>query len=117
MPLVLCEGVFDMIKCGENSTPLLGSELNEMSLLFNKIVANRTPIILALDSDARKKMFKIYNKLIEYDIDVKVLDVITDPGDMSREDFREILPSAHILSWKDIVLERLNKAAQVNMSV
>jgi len=114
--LIICEGVFDMIKCGENSVPLLGSELNESSLLFNKIVANHSPVILALDADARKKTLRIYNKLLEYDVNVKILDVKTDPGDMSRDGFKELLSSAYTLSWQDMMIERLNKVVEINMS-
>lgn len=114
--VVICEGVFDMFKCGNNSIPLLGSELNEQSLLFNKIVANKTNVVLALDSDARKKTIRIYNKLLEYDVDVSIVDVETDPGDMSPSDFKNLLSSSYKLSWKDMFLERMNKAVEVNMS-
>ena len=42
--VILCEGAFDAFKCGENAIPMLGSDLNEQSALFNAIVAHATPV-------------------------------------------------------------------------
>jgi len=53
--IFLVEGVFDAIKAGTDSVPLLGSTMNENSKLFQKIVENDTAIYLALDPDAEKK--------------------------------------------------------------
>ena len=53
--LILVEGVFDAVKAGDNSVPLLGSTLTEASKLFAKIVESDTPVYLALDPDAVKK--------------------------------------------------------------
>jgi len=44
--IFLVEGVFDAIKAGTDSVPLLGSTLNENSKLFQKIVENDTAIYL-----------------------------------------------------------------------
>ena len=87
--LVLVEGPFDLTKCTDNATCLLGSHLPDESLLFNKIVKNRTPVILALDPDAIKKSHNIASMLSSYDVSVKLMHVpnTMDVGDMSRRQF------------------------------
>ena len=53
--LTIVEGPLDLIKTNDNATCLLGSSLTEDMLLFQKIVANKTNIKLALDSDIFSK--------------------------------------------------------------
>ena len=64
--LVLVEGVFDLAKCPDNATCLMGSTLSENSLLFNNIIKNSTPIVLALDSDMKDKSYSIAKNLNSY---------------------------------------------------
>lgn len=103
-PLVLVEGPFDMTKCPDNSTALLGSDLSEQHELFNRILLHDTPVYLAMDGDMwPTKMPKIYKKLVEYDVDTKVVDVRKwgDPGNMSKSEFADALKEARCLSWED----------------
>ena len=88
--LTIVEGVFDAIKAGDNSVPLLGSTLTENSKLFKEIVENKTNVYLALDKDAHKKALKILRLLVSYDINVKFVDLqsFSDVGDMSKEEFQ-----------------------------
>lgn len=112
--VILCEGTFDMMKCGENAIPILGSDLNESTLLFNTIVMNNTPIMLALDADMKlTKTPRIAKKLLEYDIDLLIVDVKTDPGDMSKRQFRQACEEAHPFEWGQNFLDRLNRAVRV----
>ena len=111
--IVLCEGPFDLVKCPENSTAMLGSDLDERHELFNKVLFHNTPVALALDGDMwNTKMPKIVKKLQEYDIDVVVVDVREwgDPGNMTKEQFRVALLSASTLGWNDLFFNKLNKA-------
>jgi len=111
--LVLCEGPFDLVKCPENSTAMLGSDLDERHELFNKILLHNTPVALAMDGDMwNSKMPKLVKKLQEYDVDVVVVDVRQwgDPGNMTKEQFVEALGAARPLSWRDMFSNRLNKA-------
>ena len=62
--IILVEGVFDAIKAGDNAVCMLGSWIDESHKLFKEIVKNNTPVILALDPDAREKAQKIAKKLI-----------------------------------------------------
>jgi hypothetical protein len=62
-PLVLVEGVFDALKINTNVACMLGSWIDESHLLFQKIVKNKTDIILALDADAVSKSLSIAKNL------------------------------------------------------
>ena len=85
--IFLVEGVFDLIALKENGTCLLGSSLTENSLLFKKIVANESDVVLCLDNDMVKKTGKIADLLTEYGCNVSVMNTSSakDLGEMTRE--------------------------------
>jgi hypothetical protein len=87
--LTLVEGPFDLTKCDENATCLLGSSLSHDYALFHKIVKHQTPVLLAMDPDVSKKAHNIAKKLVEYGIDVRMLGLgsFKDVGEMSKLDF------------------------------
>jgi DNA primase len=87
--LALVEGPFDLMKCNENSTCLLGSQLSRESKLFRQIVRNQTPVVLALDQDAIQKTHKIAAELSSFGVQVKLADIPEDKdvGDMTHEEF------------------------------
>lgn len=90
-PITIVEGVFDAIKAGENSVPLLGSTLNEKdSYLFNTICANNTKVFISLDKDARKKELDIISLLLKYGIETEVVRIpnkYDDIGEMPLGEF------------------------------
>lgn len=98
--LTLVEGPFDLMKCNENATCLLGSNLTEEMKLFQKIIMNRTPVVLALDSDMAHKTQKIASLLTSYDCQVRMIDLggKSDVGEMSKSEFQNVLLNAK--SWK-----------------
>ena len=108
-PLTLVEGVFDAIKAGENSVPLLGSTLTENSSLFMEIVKNDTPIYLALDSDADKKTNKLIKLFLKYDIELYNIDIdpYSDVGEMTSEEFACRKDSAAVLDLDNYLLNRI----------
>jgi hypothetical protein len=87
--LALVEGPFDLVKCNVNSTCLLGSHLSMDSQLFRKIVVNQTPIVIALDPDAKKKSHDIAKMLTSYGVLVKIASIPEnrDVGDMTHKEF------------------------------
>ena len=101
-PLTLVEGPFDLMKCNWNATAMLGSYLDERFLLFQKIVKNNTPVVLAMDSDATEKRVKIAQKLKSYGINVKYINLgkFNDVGEMSKPDFINALSSAK--EWSSV---------------
>tara|TARA_Y100000310_G_scaffold333012_1_gene409702 strand:- start:1560 stop:2330 length:771 start_codon:yes stop_codon:yes gene_type:complete len=98
--LTLVEGPFDLVKCDENATCILGSSLGEKYTLFQEIVRNQTPIILALDPDVVHKAHSIAKRLSEYGISVRMIDLgkFKDVGEMSKSDFLYAKDSAHYWS-------------------
>lgn len=107
--LILVEGVFDAMKAGDNSVPLLGSTLNENSKLFYEIVKNDTPIYLALDPDAAKKINKLINLFLKYDIEIRLVNIspFDDVGEMTKLQFAERKQTAVLLNPKNYLISRI----------
>lgn len=91
-PVTIVEGVFDAIKAGPNSIPLLGSTLRENSVLFQEIVKNDPPVYLALDRDAQSKARHIAQRLMGHGIELYKIDLkgYNDVGEMTKEEFSEL---------------------------
>lgn len=89
--VTIVEGPFDMLRAGDNAIPLLGSSMATDSLLFRRIAENSTPVVLALDEDAKKKSHNIARNLYSFDVRIRVLETggKKDVGDMSREEYLE----------------------------
>jgi hypothetical protein len=89
--VTLVEGPFDLTKCDSNATAILGSNMSRKSALFQAIARNRTPVILALDSDMPEKQHKWAKALSEFDVPVRILnlDGHKDVGEMTKEEFLE----------------------------
>jgi len=118
--LVICEGPFDMTKCGDNTTPLLGSDLSTKSKLFSQILLHGTPVALAFDGDMWfTKTPKLARLLQSYDIDVIIVDTreYNDPGSMTKQQFKEKLANAQSPTWESLILNRLEKISQVKLKI
>lgn len=111
--LVLVEGVFDLIKCVENATAVLGSDLPGHFQLFQKIVENKTPVALALDPDAEKSTFRIATRLHEFDVPVRIVEIdqtkFKDVGDMSKPEFEEALHNAKTFNVDYMLRTKIRK--------
>lgn len=109
-PLTLVEGPFDLLKCNENATCLLGSEFSPEYLLFRKIVEHQTPVVLAMDEDAKHKALKIAKALSEYDIKVTLLWVSAKKGDvgaMTKEEFRLLYAGGTVFNVETYLLQKI----------
>lgn len=103
-PLTITEGPFDLIKCNNNATCLLGSALNEKYKLFQKLVENQTPIVLALDEDAKEKSLEIIKNIIQYGNEIKFLQIpkkYGDVGAMSKSMFMELYKNAQPITQEN----------------
>lgn len=112
-PLTLVEGPFDLLKCNENATCLLGSSFTPDYLLFRKIVENETPVILALDEDAKEKALSISKHLTEYGVSVKLLAVTKEKGDvgaMTKEEFRVLSTKGTQFTAENYLLQKIRMA-------
>ena len=89
MPVTIVEGVFDAIKAGDNSIPVLGSWIDENHYIFQKIVQYQTPVVLGMDPDAIEKTMKIAKNLVSFGNDVKICNhTSTDFGAMTKEEVK-----------------------------
>jgi len=108
--LTLVEGVFDLVKCNENATCLLGSTLDSSYLLFQRIIEKNTPVLLALDNDARHKSFKLAKLFLEYGISVRFLQVpkeYNDVGQMTKRQFLAAREKARAITTTDLLRYKL----------
>ena len=111
-PLYIVEGIFDAILSRKNAVPILGSNVGSGSLLFKRLLQNGTEVIIALDADAKKKMFKMINELVKYNIPVTYVDWKSEERDiaeMGSDKFEEIVTSGSVKSFtfEDQIKERL----------
>jgi hypothetical protein len=105
--LVITEGIFDAIKAGPNSIPLLGSTVRENSKLFQKIIKHDTAIYLALDADAAKKEARIINQFLKYGVELYKVDTtgFEDVGEMTCEEFTRRKEKATFITPSDYLLK------------
>jgi DNA primase len=104
--IVLVEGVFDAIIAGRNAVPILGSTLNQHSALLRKIVKEDAGVYVALDPDAKKKELEIIRTLLDFDIEVRKVDIgdTADVGSMSKEEFHKTLQNATLITSDNYLL-------------
>tara|TARA_R110002124_G_scaffold283573_2_gene459747 strand:+ start:5615 stop:6577 length:963 start_codon:yes stop_codon:yes gene_type:complete len=94
-PVILVEGIFDAVKAGNNSVPILGSWIDTKYSLFRKIIKERSDVVLALDPDAKEKQIKISKNLISYGVNVKnTQNLKKDLGDMTKKEAENLILDA-----------------------
>ena len=104
--IILVEGVFDAIVAGRNSVPILGSTLNQHSVLLRKIVKEDAGVYVALDPDAKKKELQIIKTLLDFDIEVWKVNIgdNDDVGSMEKEQFQKCLGNATLITPDNYLL-------------
>jgi DNA primase len=109
MEITLVEGVFDAIKAN-NAVPILGSTIREDSRLFRKIIKHDTPVLLALDPDAKRKSNATKQKLLKYGIEVREVKYKDnkDIGDMSKDEVKNLSTVAPFISGNDQLIEAIS---------
>jgi len=106
--VTIVEGAFDAVKA-DNAVPILGSTIRETSRLFKKIVQNNTPVLLALDPDAKYKANNIKRLFFKYGIEVRELqyDDERDVGDMSKEEVKKLSQEAPGINEEDTLISAI----------
>ena len=95
LPIVVVEGIFDSVKAGTNSVPILGSWLDQSYHLFREIVDKKSDVVLCLDPDAKNKEIKIAQKLFEYGVNVKIAGrTEEDLGAMDKKEVKILIDNA-----------------------
>ena len=92
-PIVLVEGVFDAMKCRENTIPVLGSSLSKKSLLYQNLIRNSCKVTLSLDPDLKEKCYSLANDLARDGCNVSIAFAPekTDLGALDKGLVKEIL--------------------------
>ena len=103
--VTIVEGTFDAVKA-ENAIPILGSTIRETSKLFKRIVQNDTPVLLALDPDAKYKAENIKKLFLKYGIEVREIQYQDerDIGDMSKEEVKILSHNALSIKEEDSLM-------------
>lgn len=115
--LTIVEGPFDLISVGGNSTCLLGSSLSTYHALFQRIVGNQTPVVLALDNDMKKKSHDIAKLLFTHGVSVRFLDTgaYKDVGEMPANVLHEAQKSAPVWNPNDRLFHLIRNISSGSM--
>jgi DNA primase len=114
--LIIVEGPFDLLSCYNlNATTALGSWLDERYALFENIVLNQTPVLLAFDADANDKSYKVADKLMKYGINVRLINwqnlpSDSDPSSVGSKMFRDLIRSAVGVTSMEATMSRASRA-------
>jgi DNA primase len=91
-PIILVEGVFDAVKCPENTVPVLGSSLASGSNLFMRLKQHESTVIVAFDEDAESRIHDVCRRLSLAGCSVYNLTIKgNDLGSRTKSDVRDIL--------------------------
>ena len=106
-PIVLCEGMFDVIAIKRNVIPLLGK--NIQSTLMKKLVTSQVDkIYIALDKDAIKKALDFCEQLINEGKEVYLVEMDDkDPSEMGFEHFTKLIQNTLPLTFSDLLEKKL----------
>lgn len=103
MPIILVEGIFDMLRVRINAIPLLGKEIN--SLLWNRIIENRPPVYVYLDADAMVEAILNCYKLFKEGIITYLVipPKNTDPGSLSVNENLNVIKNAVEVTESELI--------------
>ena len=78
--------------------------------MFQRIIESEQDVYLALDDDAKNKMFKIGELFLKFGINVYIIDTsnIEDVGAITTEEFIKLKNKAEKLVFEDYILYRLS---------
>lgn len=109
-PVYLVEGVFDAVKCPENTIPMLGSEIAKPGALYEKLVRNQCKVIISLDADAQSKAYKASKMLSSSGCEVYITSSTNekDLGDMSRSEALNFLKKASRFDSYNMIRHRIS---------
>jgi DNA primase len=94
-PVILVEGIFDAVKAGHNSIPVLGSWIDMNHQVFKKLIINQSDVLLGFDPDAQDKEMKIAKNLFQQGLNVKIIqNKDKDLGDLTHEEVKNLIQNA-----------------------
>jgi hypothetical protein len=108
--VILVEGLFDAIKCPDNTVPLLGSTLPRDGLLFSRLMEHQCDVIVALDPDLPDKAHRICKDLEGAGCSVRYCFAPNgrDFGSMAKEEVRSIVEKARRYDYNVRINHKIN---------
>jgi hypothetical protein len=107
VPVILCEGPFDMLAIKRNVIPLLGKNIQN-KLMKKLIASNVKKIYIALDKDAMKKALSFCETLLNEGKEVFLVDLDEkDPGEMGFEHFTSLIQETQKLTFSKLFEKKL----------
>lgn len=107
IPIILCEGPFDMLAIKRNVIPLLGKNIQD-KLMQKLIKSNVKKIYIALDKDAIKKALNFCEMLLNEGKEVFLVDLNDkDPGEMGFECFTSLIQGTQKLTFSKLFEKKL----------
>jgi len=103
VPVVLCEGVFDMIAIKRNCIPLLGKQITK-NLMKKLLESDVKKIYIAMDTDALKTALEHCKTFLSYGKKVFLIEPSEkDPADMGHVEFTNLIQKAKPLTLNNII--------------
>jgi DNA primase len=108
--VILVEGVFDAVKCPENTIPILGSTIPRDGLLYNKLMEHQSDVIVALDPDLPDKAHRICKDLESAGCSVRYCFAPNglDFGSMTKQEVRTIIEKAKRYDYNARINHKIN---------
>jgi DNA primase len=106
-PLILCEGVFDMLAIKRNVIPLLGKNIPK-SLMKKIVTSSVQKIYIALDKDAIKQALGFCEELLNEGKKVYLVELQDkDPGEMGFVNFTNLIQQTQKLTFSKLFEKKL----------
>ena len=108
-PVILVEGVFDAVKCPDNTAVALGSTLSKTSLLYKQLVKNRATVIVCFDEDADEKSHQVCKRLNVAGCTVYRVSVSgQDLGDRTKKGVMKVISKAKIWTSEALISHKIS---------
>ena len=116
-PIILCEGVFDVMSFKRNAIPLFGKTV--MNALQKKIIEFKVKVIyLSLDSDAITDAIKISENFTNNGIEVKMMKFQEkDPNEIGFEKLLYLIKRTQTIRFSDLMKMKLNGTRKKHMEI
>ena len=107
VPVVLVEGVFDMLAVRRNAVPLLGKTIQK-SVMRKLLNSNAGKIYLALDKDAQDEAYEYCEHFLDQGKEVYLVDMKRkDPSDLGFEAFTKLIQQTMPLDYDGLLRFKL----------
>ena len=109
LPIILCEGAFDMIAIKRNVIPLLGKSIQNE--LMKKLVTSQVKkIYVALDADALSKSLQYCEILLQAEKEVYMVEMDDkDASKLGHVAFTELIQTIQPLTYSKLLEYKLSK--------